>query len=186
MKRRGSPSVRGGASVRGSAGAAGFVLRTTLLVGAVAALGIFHIWSRTRVLSSGYELGELQRAHARLTSEHDRLRLEVESLRSPAALEKWARTKFEMAPPAPGTVRVAEPPVATAAAGRAGGDGVEHRATPAEPAVPPRVDSAGGRAAAGARAGTPGGVSARAVVVPGEQVALRGPLREGSGSGERN
>lgn len=159
-----------GASGRGGAGVTGHVLKTTVLVATVAALLIFHIWSRTRVLASGYELGELQRAHARLTSEHDRLRLEVESLRAPATLEKWARTKLEMAPPAPGTVRVAEPAAATAAAGRAGGDGVGHRAAPAEPVA--------GRAAAGARASVPGGTAARDVVVPGEQVALRGPLRE--------
>lgn len=160
---------RGGAGAR-SAGIAGHVLRTTLAVSAVAALLIFHIWSRTRVLASGYELGELQRTHARLTSEHDRLRLEVESLRSPAKLERWARTKLEMAPPAPGTVRVAEPATATAAAGRAGGDGVEHRTAPAESVVGGRV--------AGARAPAPGGAAMRDAGVPGEQVALRGPLRE--------
>lgn len=164
------------AGARGGAGAAGHVLRTTLLVSAVAALAIFHIWSRTRVLASGYELGELQRAHARLISEHDRLRLEVESLRSPSTLERWARTKLEMAPPAPGTVRVAEPAAATADAGRAGGDGVGHRAAPVEPV--------GGRAAAGARGAVPGGTAARAVVVPGERVALREPLREARASGE--
>jgi cell division protein FtsL len=166
------------ASGRRGAGVAGHVLRTTLLVSVVAALLIFHIWSRTRVLASGYELGELQRAHARLVSEHDRLRLEVESLRSPTTLERWARTKLEMAPPAPGTVRVAEPATATADAGRAGGDGVDHRTTPAEPVA--------GRAAAGARASVPGGTAARDVVVPGERVALRGPPREVPASGERN
>ena len=101
-------------SARGGAGAAGHVLRTTLFVAAVAGLMIFHVWSRTRVLASGYEFGELQRAHAQLTSDHDRLRLEVESLRAPSTLEKLARTKLDMAPPAPGTVRVAEPAVATA------------------------------------------------------------------------
>lgn len=159
-----------GSRARGGAGATGHVVRTTLLVAAVAALGIFHIWSRTRVLASGYELGELQRAHARLSSEHDQLRLEVESLRSPAVLEKWARTKLGMAPPAPGTVRVAAPAVASAAVGRAGGDGVGHRPAPAEPVA--------GRVAAGARVSAPGGAAARAVVVPGGQVALRGPLRE--------
>jgi cell division protein FtsL len=163
-------------SARGGAGAARHVLRTTLFVSTIAALMIFHIWSRTRVLASGYELGELQRAHARLTSDHDRLRLEVESLRAPTALEKWARTKLEMAPPAPGTVRVAEPAVATASAGRAGGDGVEHRTAPA--------GLVGGWAAAGARAPAPGGAASRATGVPGEQVALRGPLREARSPGE--
>jgi cell division protein FtsL len=163
------------------------VLRTTLVVSAAAAIAIFHIWSRTRVLATGYELGEQQRAHARLIAEHDRLRLEVESLRAPAALEKLARTKLEMAPPAPGTVQVAGPAAAPAAAGRAGGDGVEHRAAPTEPAVPPRGRGAAGRAAAGARATVPGGTTARAAVVPGEQVALRGPLREVPASpGERD
>lgn len=156
---------------RHAAGITGHVLRTLLLVSTVAALLIFHIWSRTRVLTSGYELGELQRAHARLTLEHDRLRLEVESLRAPAALEKWARTKLEMAPPAPGTVRVAGPATATAAAAPAGGDGGDHRTAPAGSAV-------GGRAAAGARGAAPGGAAARDAGVPGEQVALRGPLRE--------
>ena len=165
-------------SARGGAGAAGHVLRTTLFVAAVAGLMIFHVWSRTRVLASGYEFGELQRAHAQLTSDHDRLRLEVESLRAPSTLEKLARTKLDMAPPAPGTVRVAEPAVATADAGRAGGDGVGHRTVPAE--------LFGRRAAAGARAPAPGSAGPRAVVVPGEQVALRGPLREGPQDGERN
>jgi len=166
---------RRAAGARGGAGAAGYVLRTTLLVSTIAALLIFHIWSRTRVLASGYELGELQRTHARLTSEHDRLRLEVESLRSPTTLEKVARTKLEMAPPAPGTVRVAERATATADAGRAGGDGVD-RTSPAGPV--------GGRVAAGARAPAPGGAGRRDVVVPGEQVALRGPLREARSPGE--
>jgi cell division protein FtsL len=163
---------------RGSAGAGGHVLRTALVVAAVGAIAVFHIWSRTRVLASGYELGEAQKAHARLTSEHDRLRLEVESLRAPATLEKWARTKLEMAPPAPGTVRVAEPAAATADAGRAGGDGVEHRPSPAGPV--------GGRRAAGARAPAPGGAAPRAAVVPGGPLALRGPLREGPPGGERD
>lgn len=166
------------AGAREGAGATAYVLRTALLVSAVAALLVFHIWSRTRVLTSGYELGELQRAHARLTLEHDRLRLEVESLRAPATLERLARTKLQMAPPAPGTVRVAGPATATAAADPAGGDGADHRTAPAESVV-------GGRAAAGARGEAPGGAAARDAGVPGEQVALRGPLREVLAAPER-
>ena len=42
----------------------------------VAALGVFHIWSRTRVVAAGYRLGALQAEHAKLTTEHDRLRIE--------------------------------------------------------------------------------------------------------------
>lgn len=138
------------------------VARTAGALALGAALVVSVIWSRHRALSSAYELGELQREHARLSSEHDRLRIEVETLRSPAALERWARTRLGMAPPAQGAVVAAGPRVS---AGRAGVDGVGNRPTPAEPL--------GGRAAAGARAGPPG--AARDAEAPGEQVALRGP-----------
>ncbi len=139
------------------AGAAGRVARAAFLAGALAVVGVFHIWSRTRVLETGYALGELAKEHARLSSEHDRLRLEVETLRSPRALEKWAQKNRGMAPPAPGTVSVAHPRLASAAAGAAGVDGVGHRPAPAGPL------SQSGRVAAGPAA------------APGEKVAFRGP-----------
>ncbi|HEY6100026.1 MAG TPA: cell division protein FtsL [Anaeromyxobacter sp.] len=95
-------------------------------------LGIFHVWARTRVLSAGYALGELQKEHVRLTSEHDRLRIEVETLRSPATLERFARTRLGMAPPAPGAVQAAGPQPALAGGGGKGVSGVTHPG-PAEP-----------------------------------------------------
>jgi cell division protein FtsL len=140
------------------------VLRIAATVVLCAGLAVLFIWSRTRALASAYELGEQQRAHARLTSEHDRLRIEVETLRSPAALERYARTRLGMAPPAPGAVLAAGPRLA---AGRAGVDGVGHRPTPAEPLS--------GRAAAGARVASSD--APRAAEVPGGPVALRGPSR---------
>lgn len=140
------------------------VLRIASAVVLCAALAVGFIWSRTRALASSYELGELQRAHARLTSEHDRLRIEVETLRSPATLERFARTRLGMAPPAPGAVLAAGPRLA---AGRAGVDGDGHRPTPAGPLS--------GRAAAGARAASSD--APRAATDPGEQIALRGPSR---------
>jgi cell division protein FtsL len=99
----------------------------------VAALGVFHVWSRTRVLSAGYALGELQKEHVKLTSEHDRLRIEVETLRSPASLERYARTRLGMAPPAPGAVSAAGPHIAMAGEGGKGVDRAKHRPGPAEP-----------------------------------------------------
>jgi cell division protein FtsL len=114
-------------------GAAPRVLRAVLVASALVAVAVFHIWSRTRVLATGYALGEQAKAHARLSSEHDRLRIEVETLRSPVKLEQYARTKLGMAPPAPGTVWVAGPRLASASAGRAGADGVGHRPAPAGP-----------------------------------------------------
>jgi cell division protein FtsL len=140
----------------------------------VAALGVFHVWSRTRVVSAGYALGQLQKEHVRLTSEHDRLRIEVETLRSPAALERFARTRLGMAPPAPGAVQAAGPRLALAGGGGKVGDGIT-RPGPAEPA---RFSSA-----PGGSAGADGAVSGRAgagnAAASGVKVALRIPLRSG-------
>jgi cell division protein FtsL len=140
------------------------VLRTALPVMVCAGLAVLFIWTRTRALGASYELGEEKRRHDRLTSLHGQLELEVETLRSPRALEGWARTRLGMAPPAPGAVLAAGP---RQAAGRTGVDGVGHRPTPAEPVS--------GRAAAGAREASFD--AARDAEVSGEQVALRGPSR---------
>ncbi len=132
---------------------AGPVLRTTLFVVLLAAMLVAFTWSRTRTLTAAYELGLLQKEHARLTAEHDRLVLEVEALKAPAALERFARTRLSMAPPAPGAVI-------------------------AVPAATPRlaVGPTSGRAAAGARLASAN--AGRDAEVPGvQQVALRGPSR---------
>ena len=137
---------------------AGPVLRTTLFVTLLAAMLVAFTWSRTRTLTAAYQLGQLQKAHARLTAEHDRLVLEVEALKAPAALERFARTRLSMAPPAPGAV-------------------IAVQATAPRLAVEPH----GGRAAAGAR--TASANAGRDAGVPGaQQVALRGPSRVASGN----
>ncbi len=137
---------------------AGPVLRTTLFVALLAAMLVAFTWSRTRTLTAAYQLGLLQKEHARLTAEHDRLVLEVEALKAPSALEKFARTKLSMAPPAPGAV------IAVHAA-----------AIASRPALEPNP----GRAAAGAR--TASANAGRDAEVPGAQrVALRGPSRVAS------
>ena len=139
----------------------GRVLRAVAAMLLLVALGVFHIWSRTRVLATGYDLGEAAREHARLASEHDRLRIEVETLRSPAALERFARTRLGMAPPAPGAVRAAGPRLALAGGGGMELDGVD-RPGPAEPARSGSLET--GRAPAPAAA---------------VRVAFRGPLVAG-------
>jgi cell division protein FtsL len=106
--------------------------RAALVAAAVVALGVFHVWSRTRVVSAGYALGELQKEHVRLSTEHDRLRIEVETLRSPAVLERYARIKLGMAPPAPGAVSAAGSRLAEAGGSGAGVEGI-HPSGPAEP-----------------------------------------------------
>ena len=136
---------------------AGPVLRTALFVTLLAGMLVAFTWSRTRTLTAAYQLGLQQKEHARLTTEHDRLVLEVEALKAPAALEKFARTKLSMAPPAPGAV-------------------IAVQATAARPAVEPNP----GRAAAGAR--TASANARRDAEVPGaQQVALRGPSRVAAG-----
>lgn len=148
---------------------AGPVLRTALPVVLCAGLAVTFIWTRTRALAASYGLAEEKRRHDQLTSARGQLLLEVETLRSPRALEAFARTRLGMAPPAPGAVLAAGPRIA---AGRAGVDGVGHRPTPAEPVV-------SGRAAAGA-----GGASSDAAPdarAPGERMALRGPPRAPAG-----
>jgi hypothetical protein len=107
----------------------------------VAALGVFHVWSRTRVVAAGYALGELQAEHARLVATHDQLRIEREMLTAPKALERQVRTtlsKLGMAPPDRGSVWAAGPGRPQDVPGRAGVDGVGDRPRPAEPSLPVR------------------------------------------------
>lgn len=114
-------------------GPTGRLARAAALLLLFTAIGVFHVWSRTRVVSAGYALGELQREHVALTTEHDRLRIEVETLRSPAVLERIARTRLGMAPPAPGAVSAAGPRFAEAGEGGRGTDGLRPTPGPAEP-----------------------------------------------------
>jgi cell division protein FtsL len=116
-------------------GSTGRLARMAAVLLLFTAIGVFHVWSRTRVVAVGYALGELQRAHVELTAEHDRLRIEVETLRSPAVLERVARTRLGMAPPAPGAVSAAGPRFALAGEGGRGRDG-NHPPGPAEPSRP--------------------------------------------------
>jgi cell division protein FtsL len=109
------------------------LLAAALLALPLAGVGIFHVWTRTRVQRAGYALGRLEAEHRRLAAERDRLKLEVATLRSPGRLERFARERLGMAPPAPGAV------VAGMGGGMgvAGGvvDGAGRRPGPAEPVV---------------------------------------------------
>ncbi len=104
-----------------------------LLAAALGAVGVFHVWTHTRVVAQGYELARLESEHRRLAAERERLQLEVTMLRAPGRLEKYARTRLGMAPPAHGAV----------VAGGKGGGGLagavvgagSGRTGPAEPAA---------------------------------------------------
>ncbi len=153
-----SPAARAAAVARSR------LSRAALVAALATALGVFHVWSRTRVLAAGYALGELQNVHVKLESEHDRLRIEVETLRSPAAVERFARTKLGMAPPEPGAVSAAGSLLAAEGSGGAEGVGVGHLTGPAEPSR----SKEGRRAASLATTAESGG-----------RLAFRGPLRAG-------
>lgn len=120
----------------------------------LAALGVFHVWSRTQVIAAGYDLARLESEHRLLVAERDRLKLEVTTLRAPGRLERFARTRLGMAPPAPGAV-VAGVSGGRVLAGGVGGGGAGQRLGPAEP------------------------LSRRARSRPEIHLALRGPARTG-------
>jgi hypothetical protein len=157
--------------LRATLGVNGTVAEIAFVALLVVALGVFHIWSRTRVVAAGYALGELQKQHAELTAAHDQLSIELEMLRSPAELDKAVRTRLAglgMAPPDRGAVLAAGPGRPLDGAGGAGVDGV---GDPSRPAGPAHFT---GRAAAGSAG------------APGARYALRGPLRaSGAPPGER-
>ncbi len=113
-------------------GAMARVPPVALLALALAAVGVFHVWSHTEVIASGYDLARLESEHGRLLVERDRLRIEVATLRAPGRLERFARTRLGMAPPAPGAV-VAGVSGGKVLAGGVVGGGAGHRPGPAEP-----------------------------------------------------
>jgi len=116
-------------------GAVLLVLRAALCAAALAGVGVFHVWSHTRVTKDGYRLDDLRRSREALRGERNRLEIEVATLRAPGRLRILAQERLGMAPPAPGAV-VAGRAVAAAAGGtgRAGGE-ESFRPAPAEPAV---------------------------------------------------
>ena len=112
------------------------VVRAALCVALAAGVCVFHVWSHARVTEAGYRLDQLRVRQRDLAAERARLELEVAALRAPGRLERYARARLEMAPPAPGAVVAwgGEGEAAAVRAGMAGG-GVRHRPSPAEPVV---------------------------------------------------
>jgi cell division protein FtsL len=113
--------------MKGPVGVTGSVMGTAFAAALFAAVGAFHAWAHTRVVTSGYELARLESEHRQLSAERERLRLEVATLRAPGRLEQFARTKLGMAPPALGSV------VSVGAGGRVLG----RLPGPAEPSISP-------------------------------------------------
>ncbi|MFN0063202.1 MAG: cell division protein FtsL [Myxococcaceae bacterium] len=91
---------------------AGITLKATLRALAGPALlslvfvgvGVVHVTSRVLVVSAGYRLSRLDTRHRALAVENDRLKLELATLKAPARLERLARERLGMGPPAPDAV----------------------------------------------------------------------------------
>lgn len=155
-------------------------LELGLAAALVAALGVFHVWSRTRVVAAGYSLYELQQEHARLVAAQDRLKIELGMLTSFQALDQVARTKLSklgLAPPDRGAVWAAGPGRPTTdGPGRAGVDGVVHRPRPAGPIVGV-ARGAGPEPAPERKPGSDSGWGSGARSAPGSPIAARFSLR---------
>lgn len=90
------------------------LLPAVLCCALFAAVGVLHVASRVMVVRTGYRLSQLEQEARVLAREQDRLKLELATLRSPAHLEKAAREKLGMAPPAVGAVITPGPSVLAA------------------------------------------------------------------------
>jgi len=62
-------------------------------------VSIFHVWSRVRVIDLNLQLAEVTRQMKEQHQEHNRLKLEVASMRTPARIEALARGELGMALP---------------------------------------------------------------------------------------
>ena len=62
-------------------------------------VSIFHVWSRVKVVDMNLKIAELNRDIREQEQEHNRLKLEVASLRTPARIEALARGELGMALP---------------------------------------------------------------------------------------
>ena len=68
------------------------------------AVALLLVWVRLQVVRTGYELSAARRLEHRLEQEQRELELEFATLTSPRRLEKLARVRLGMRPPAPGQV----------------------------------------------------------------------------------
>jgi cell division protein FtsL len=80
---------------------------------------LFSAWQHFVLLRHGYEVERLQRERSEQEEVNRKLRLEVETLRAPQRIEKYATEKLRMQAPAPGASVVIERVPPAPAAGKA-------------------------------------------------------------------
>jgi cell division protein FtsL len=69
---------------------------------------LFSAWQHFELLRHGYRLEEMQRDRAAESEINRHLRLEIETLRSPARIERLATGRLHMVAPGPGDASVIE------------------------------------------------------------------------------
>jgi cell division protein FtsL len=73
--------------------------KSVAVAGLLAAVGLFSAWQRTELLRHGYQIEELQRQRAAEEETGRRLRLEIETLKSPKRIEALATERLHLIPP---------------------------------------------------------------------------------------
>lgn len=96
---------RRGATVRG---ALFQLLPTAALFILFTAVGVIHVTSRVMVVHVGYRLSALEQQTIDLVRDHERLKLELATLKNPARLERIAHEQLGMiSPPVGGVISLA-------------------------------------------------------------------------------
>ena len=62
-------------------------------------VSIFHVWSRVKVIDMSLQIADINRDIREQEQEHNRLKLEVASLKTPARIEALAKGELGMALP---------------------------------------------------------------------------------------
>jgi cell division protein FtsL len=74
-------------------------VRTTFLVGLGVCMSLFAAWQHFKLVQHGYELQKIQQARAAEETQNRKLRLEVEMLKAPQVIERFAKSKLGMVAP---------------------------------------------------------------------------------------
>jgi cell division protein FtsL len=89
--------------------------RSTIIGVFLVVVLLFSAWQHFELLRHGYRLEQMQRERAAEEAINRHLRLEIETLRSPARIERLATGRLRMVAPAPEDATVIERVIATPA-----------------------------------------------------------------------
>lgn len=82
--------------------------RTAAFAALFVVVALFSAWQHFELLRSGYRVEQLQKDLAAEDEIHRHLRLEIEMLKSPARIERLAKTRLHMVLPGPDETTVVE------------------------------------------------------------------------------